>query len=222
MMKKTITKVISMMLVAVLLLCSCPVAFADDDFDFEEVLGEKDGYEYDKFDKTWTYAAYTSKKITDGCVVIAMVTGNEEYNPNPIGSGLYFGVTDKDLNNVVANAISVDFLIGEDVYSYKSLIEGAVVIGPKAQWLTEALVTADIEDIAIRVTTEDTHYDFDAIEYEWFDEFLDACRIFNEYFVKYYEGDETIAAFEESYPLTINGKTVENPYSADGSYIKQK
>ncbi len=218
---KAIIKTISLMLIIALSFGVFQSAYAIEDFDHAGILGDDDGYKYDRFSKSWTYICGAEMEIgKDNYIVIAMKTFSEDYGPNPEHTLLYvFRANTKGTIEPVP-VDSIDFLIGEDIYSFKTLLDndGAsyVVLGERAQWFTEAIVSTDIKNIAIRVTIKGVNYDYEASDYEDFVFFQQGCNLFNEYFVNYYKNDTTIQKYEKMTPLSINGKDVQYQYSANG------
>lgn len=218
---KEIIKTVSVMLIIALSFGIFQTAYAIEDFDHTGILGDNDGYEYDKFSKSWTYLCGADIEIgKDKYIVIAMKTFSEDYGPNPDETVFYaISANTKDTIKPVP-VDSIDFLIGEDIYSFKTLLDNDgvsyAVLGARAQWFTEAIASTSIKDIAIRVTIKGVNYDYDASDYEDFVFFQQGCNLFNEYFVKYYKNDTTIQQYEKKTPLSINGKDVQYQYSANG------
>ena len=209
-------KAISLVL-AVIFICSfAPCAFAEaKKFDYKSALGDRDGYSYDKFDKSWSYYGAYAEYFSDATVIIGIQTESNSGESNPALTTLYVKIIDKN-GDKLHDVESIDFLIGEDIYSYESMLPlgetSAVVLAEDGLLLIKAIKDSDSKDVAIRLGVKNkgnvTFDDLDSSEYK---ELKDFCRVYLKYDLWDYCADKDTANYYESlFPLTINGEPIEH------------
>ena len=209
-------RTISLILVVIFLCSFSPYSFADEkEFDFKSALGDRDGYEYDKFDKAWSYYGAYSKKFDDARIVVGIQTMSNSGESGPAFTTLYVKIMDTK-GDKLYDAESIDFLIGEDIYSYETMLqmdtESAVILAEDGQLLIKAIKKSDAADVAIRIGIKNkgsiTLDDLDSSEYNELKEF---CRVYIKYNLWDYHTDKDSSNLYESYfPLKINGELVEH------------
>lgn len=203
-MKKTLT----ILLAVVLLLSFIPTAFADD-FDFNAVLGSRNGYSYDKFTKTWKwYQAYV-EEYSDGNVVIGMDCTGENGSSNPVMTTIYAKVLDTN-GNTMRTVKSIAFLIGDDLYSYESLLErdssSTTLLGEQGQLLIKAIAECNSSNVAVKIRTDKGDLTFDLNSTELTNTLKEFCRVYTKYNIWDYYTDTSLSEnFEKAFPLSVNG-----------------
>ena len=212
-------KRITALLLCLVLLCGiAPLAFAADgesqDFDFKKILSKRDGYEYDKFEKQWSwYKAYV-REYSDAKVVIGMEAWGEDGGPNPDYMELYVKVLDEK-GKKLWTVESVEFLLNDDVYSYKSMFQGndssSVVLGEDGQLLMKAIAENDGSDVSAKITADDGRNITLNLSKDKFTKTLkEFCRVALKYdFYGYSVGQSYANMSESMFPLTINGEVPE-------------
>lgn len=213
-------KILSFALVFVILVGILPIANAAGTFDYQTVLGSRAGYEYDKFDKQWSYYRAASKTFSDAYVVLGMKVYGEEGGSNPEYTSLYVKILDTD-GNARETITGIDFLIGDDMYSFESMLQdetdSSVVLRNAGQCLIEAINNANIQDITVRINTKRYYYTYDASEFDDFSSTIkEFCRVFVKYNINtYYTDDDFYGMLESVWPLTLNGEVVDAPVSSE-------
>ena len=208
-------KVAAFILIVILIWSLAPYAFANTgEFDYQTILGGREGYQYDKFNKSWSYYRAYAKYYNDATVVIGLRTESESGQSNPSLTELYVKVVDKS-GNKLYDAESIDFLIGDDLYSYKSIVQldtsSVVIIAKNGLRLLEAIKNSNVSDVAIRIGVKNlgglTIDNLDSTEYNDLKEF---CKVYLQYNIWDYCVDKETANLYESYcPLTINGELLD-------------
>ena len=202
-------KVISMVMEFVRVFSFATTVFADE-FDYKTVLGSRSGYDYDKFDKHWSYYQAYVEHYNDGDVVIGISAWGVKGGSNLDDTELYVKVLDTN-GEPMWTVESIAFLVGEDLYSYSSMSEGStsstVFIGKNGQALIKALADCDPSDVAVKIESNKGSYltiDLDAAELtRTLKEF---CRVYSKYNMFDYSDDTTFLEYAElMYPLYING-----------------
>ena len=205
-------KVIALLLVLVLICSYAPFSFAEEkEFDYQSVLGGRDGYSYDKFDKYWSYYGAYAKYFSDATLIIGLQTMSDENESNPSMTLLYAKVIDKSGNSLY-DVDSIDFMIGDDIYSYEEMFPSGdtanAIIGQNGMLLLEAINKSNASDVTIRLGVEGkkmTLEDLDSSEYNELKEF---CRVYLKYNLWDYCDQEELNDLESYTPLKINGEYV--------------
>lgn len=120
-------RMVAVLAVVVMLVGMVGMAVAEEKkFDWT-IYEEAPGYEYDKFEKTWRVLAGYVKKYAESTLVFGItVVGNKENVRTPIT--LYGWWRDKDNKEGLQQITEVDILIGDNLFSCKTLL------GDKEQW----------------------------------------------------------------------------------------
>lgn len=212
-------KRITALLLCLVLLCGiAPLAFAADgegqDFDYKTILSKRDGYEYDKFEKKWSwYKAYV-REYSDAKVVIGMQAWGEDGGPNPNYMELYVKVLDEK-GKKLWTVESVEFLLDDDVYSYKSMLQGtdtsSAALGEDGQLLMKAIAANDGSDVSVKITADDGRNITLNLSKDKFTKTLkEFCRVALKYDFYGVSVGKSIASMSEAmFPLTINGEVPE-------------
>lgn len=212
-------KRITALFLCLVLLCGiAPLAFAADsegqDFDYQRILSKREGYEYDKFEKTWSwYKAYV-REYSDARVVIGMEAWGEDGGPNPDYMELYVKVLDEK-GKKLWTVESVDFLLNDDVYSYKSMLQGSdsssVVLGEKGALFMKAVAENDGSDVSVKITSDEGRSITLNLGKDKYTKTLkEFCRVALKYDLYGLSvGKDTAAMGEIMFPLTINGEIPE-------------
>lgn len=204
-------KMLSILLILTIMCSIAPFALATETFDYQTVLANRKGYEYDKFDKYWSYYQAMTREFADAYVILGLKVYGEDGGTNPEYTEMYVKILDKN-GNTLDTVESIDFLIGDDLYSYESMLEGetssSVVIGEKGVKLLEALEKTSTSDLTIRLNG---YLTFDGIEFDDFDGTIkEFCRVYNKYNIDEFIVDTEFSdRIESLFPLKINGKEVE-------------
>ncbi len=204
------------LLLCLVLLCGiAPLAFAADSdgqvFDYKKILSKREGYNYDKFEKTWSwYKAYT-REYSDATVVIGMEAWGEDGGPNPDYMEMYVKVLDEK-GNKLWTVESTEFLLNDDVYSYKSMLQGndtsSVALGENGVLLMKAIAENDGSDVSVKITADDGKSITLNLGKDKFVKTLkEFCRVALKYdFYGLSVGQDTANMSEVMFPLTINGE----------------
>ena len=219
------------LLLAIILVCGMlPAAFAEGSaeepaeesteeaaaFDYVKLMSKRDNYKYDKKNKSWSWNQSYVKKYYDANVTLLMKVQGEKDGPNPAYTKLYVKVLDKD-GNKKWTVESLDFLVGEDVYSYQAMDRSGdyscVLLGEQGQQLMAALAESDGENVSVRITAEDGNSKLIKLSQKSFTETLkEFCRVCQKYDIWGFSTDKDKAAeSEQAFPLTINAATAEEP-----------
>lgn len=201
-------KAISILLVIVMVLAFLPSAFAAD-FDYQKVLGSKSNYSYDKFNKSWKYYEAYVKNYSDGCIIIGMDVSSEDGGSNPIMTSIYAKILDNNGNNM-QTVTSLAFLIGDDLYSYDSLMEmdtsSTTLLGEQGQLLIKALAECDATKVAVKVGSNRGDITIDMDSSELTKTLKEFCSIYTKNNIWDYYTDKSLTeTLEAMYPLYING-----------------
>lgn len=205
-------RIISLLLVLVLIFTIIPCAFAEKKFDYKEVLGNRDGYSYDKFEKRWEYYRAYVEKYSDARVVIGIKAWGEDGGSNLDYTEMYVKVMDtngKQLHEVE----SIDFLIGDDMYSYESMWQGdncsSVVLGEQGLLFIKAMAECEPEDVTIRIGLDSGSLTIDPKNSELKDTLRKFCRVYVKNNIwDYCVNTDFCEMMEMIYPLSINGELV--------------
>ncbi|MBR4549775.1 MAG: hypothetical protein IKO83_07665 [Oscillospiraceae bacterium] len=204
-------RVLSAILILVIVSSLSVSCFADGKkFDYKGILGELKGYEYNKFDKYWSYYKAYVEKYSDANVVIGMEAWGVDGGSNLDYTQLYIKILNKS-GDVMYIPESIDFLIGDDMYSYEELIKGTdsgyVYLGEQGNILIKALANCDPKEVAIRIGwgTGSINIDPDA------DDLKSTLRKFCRTYTKnniwdYCDDPDWVNEWEEYFPLTVNGE----------------
>lgn len=212
-------KVLAFLLAALLILGMLPAAFAEAEskdpaekaaeFDYVKYMSKRDNYKYDKKNKVWSWSESYVKKYYDADVTIMMRVRSEEGGPNPAYSKLYVKVLDKN-SKAFWNVESIDFMIGEAVYSYPAMSQSettsSIVLGEQGQLLMQALADDEGEDVRVRITSTEGQSKLIRLSQEKYAKSLkEFCRVCLKYDVWGYTADKEAALESEStYPLTVS------------------
>lgn len=207
-MKRTIS-----LILAVILICfAVPCTFADsNEFDYQSVLGGRDGYEYDKFDKSWSYYRAYAKRFSDAAIVVGLRVESESGQKAPSLTSLYVKIMNNN-GSKLYDVTSIDFLIGDDLYSYESMLamdtSSSVIIAQNGLLLFQAIRDSNASDVAIRIGTKErgnfTLDNLDTVEWNYLKEF---CQVYLECNIwDYFVDKDTPTLYESYFPLTINGE----------------
>ena len=183
-------------------------SFADktevpEKFDYS-VFEDLAGYEYDKFEDTWLYFRAYLKKYSDANVIIGIqIEGDEDgiaYAPD-----LYVRVTSPTSSEPLYAVKSIDFLIDDTKYSYKTMwdsgAESMVILGQRGKLLVEAL--SQCENVSVKLTFEYSSISFDLEQEELESTIKAISQQLISHHVWDYIDDSTVVLFEDMYPLTI-------------------
>lgn len=204
-------RLISILLVFVLLISIVPCAFAaGKKFDYRTVLGSRYGYGYDTTNEFWYFYRFYAKTYTDALLIIQMGVYGEDGGSNPDYADLRAAVYDNN-GDVLSPVTSIEFEIGEDVYSYETMCSGRedsyVVLGTKGEKLIQAIADCNASNVSLRVETEDQVYRFEADRSKFTDTLKEFCRIYTKYEIGSYVRDRSFSdGMETEYPLMINGE----------------
>lgn len=152
-------KIFALILVAIMLF-SIGSAFADgEQFDPSFFTG-KSGYEYDKFNKSWSYYKAYSKQYSDACVVIGI---NCMGDTDGVESHFYCWIRDAQNRTVLDSVNEIWVMVGNDVYHMSYVYEGQTdstfMLGPNAKEMIKAMSTAS--SVIIRLGFKRGHLDFE-------------------------------------------------------------
>lgn len=205
----------------ILICCVVPCAFADsNEFDYQSVLGGREGYEYDKFDKSWSYYRAYAKYFSDAAIVVGLRVESASGQKAPSLTSLYVKIMNKD-GSKLYEATSLDFLIGEDLYSFESMLVmesgSSVVIAQNGLLLLEAIKDSNASDVAIRIGTKErgsfTLDNLDSTEWNYLKEF---CQVYlKSHIWDYFVDKDTPILYESYFPLTINGEPANYESTSD-------
>lgn len=201
-------KIVAVLVAVILVLSFIPSAFADD-FDYNSVLGSRNGYSYDKFTKTWKwYQAYV-EEYRDGNVVIGMDCTGENGSSNPTLTTIYAKVLDNNGDNM-RTVKSIAFLIGDDLYSYDSLLNtdfsSTTILGAQGQLLIKAIAECNASDVAVKIGTDKGDLTIEFNSTELTNTLKEFCRVYTKYNIWDYYTDRSLSEdFEKAFPLSVNG-----------------
>ena len=208
-------RMIALLLCFVTILAIAPMSFAanQDEFDYKKVLSKRSGYSYDKFDKYWTWYKAYSREYSDATVVVGLQAYGESGGSNPEYMTLYAKVMNKKGNKMMTVS-ALDFVLDDDVYSYKAMQEGdnssSVMLGENGQLFLQALADCEGTDAAVKITMNDGRSISLGMSKEKFTKTLkEFARVATKYdFWGYTSAEWQLTAdyYESLYPLTINGK----------------
>lgn len=176
---------------------------AQERFDFTVFEG-LDGYQYDKFEDTWSFFGAYLEEYSDARVIIGIqVSGNDE--GISFAPYLYTRITGPTSSEPLYTVKAIDLIIDDTKYSYKKMLEGksdsSVLLGNEGKQLVEAL--ADCESIAVKLTLEYNSITIDLDQKEVEKTLKAVCSELLKYDVWSYIDEETVALLEGVYPLTI-------------------
>ncbi len=212
--KNVMKRVISLILLLALFLSVSYCAFADGkEFDYESILGNRNGFRYDRFDKSWTYFGAYAEYYEDATVIIGFQAESYSGESGPAFPMLFVRILDIK-GNKLDDVESIDILVGEDIYSYESMqvMEkgSAVVIADDGMLLLNAINNSHSSDAAFRLGVKGKGYlTIDNLDHSEYSDLREFCRVFLKYNIWDYCTDKDTANLSESrYPLTINGEPV--------------
>jgi len=170
-----------------------------------------DGYSYDKFDRKWKWSDAYVKEYTDAVVGIGIQTISAEGGDYIQETDLFIRFLDAQTSEVFSPVQSIDFLIDDDVYSYKKMSVGSsssmVALGENGMLLIEALAYCDPNNVEVRIGTKDKSYEIDINPTDFTWSLKDYCRTYLKLnLVDYFDDPAEMAGWEELFPLTVNGK----------------
>lgn len=147
-------------ILALFLLFSFSISFAEEDqFDSSFFKG-KSGYEYDKFDKSWSYFKAFSKQYRDAYVVIGLNCSEEN---NEYLSNFYCWIRDAQNRTVLDSVNEIWIMVGDDIYHMGYVYEGetssSFFMGPNAKEMIKAMSLAS--SVTIRLGIERGNMDFE-------------------------------------------------------------
>ncbi len=181
-------------------------------FDYNALLADIDGYSYDKFDRKWKWSKAYVKEYSDAVVGIGIQTLSVEGGDSVQETDLFVKVLDKETSEIYEEIQSIDFLIDDDIYSFKKLNVGTnsslAPLGENGKLLIEAIAFCNPKDVEVRISSKDNSYEIaiDPVDFTW--SLKDYCRTYLKLNIAEFFNDPTqMAAWEKMFPLTINGET---------------
>ena len=180
-------------------------------FDHAGLLSNLEGYSYDKFDRNWKwYQAYV-KNYTDATLIVGMQVLSSDNAEHINEADFYIRFLDASQSAIYEPVTSVDFIIDDDVYSYKTMCVlsdcSMVTLAKNGNLFIEALAFCNPETVEMRIGTNSSSYtvDIDPTDFMW--TLKDMCRTYLELHMWDFVSDKAdMNALEEHYPLTINGQ----------------
>lgn len=208
-------RIISLLLVTIFLLSLAPYSFAaSNEFDFKSVLGNRDGYEYDKFDKFWSFYKAYIESYSDAYVVIGMKAWGVDGGSALDYTELYVKILDRN-GDTLHIPEAIDFLIGDDLYSYEEMLEGssssAVSLSQDGLLLIQALADCDPSDVSVKIWWDGSYITIDLDSSQLKSTLVEFCRVYTKYNIwDYCDDPDTNNMYESLYPLSINGEYIEH------------
>lgn len=180
-------------------------------FDHAELLGNQDGYSFDKFDRKWKWSRAYVKEYTDAVVGVGIQVISADGGDHIQETDLFIRFLDAKTSEVFEPVTSVDFIIDEDVYSYKKMSVGnsssMVSFGENGNLFIEAVAFCNPENVEMRIGTSNNSYEVDINPADFMWTLKDMCRTYLELHMWDYCSDKAqIAEYEKMFPLTINGQ----------------
>lgn len=122
-------------------------------------------YEYDKFDKCWTYYEFYEKDYSDAEIIIGMNIGGYPEGKSQVNTPmLYVKVTDKK-ENPLYTVKKIDLLIDDVKYSYDKMLEtssqSTVFLGNQGKELVEAIANSNSVSVKLTLEHSDVKFDLD-------------------------------------------------------------
>lgn len=186
-------KAISVLMILVLCLTCTPFAMAEEpaeekvsnikpepigEFDYT-VLQNFNGYNYDKFEKQWSYYAGYDKEYSDADILIAIKLFGEHGGNNLEEVDLYAKVIDKQGNNI-KTVQSLSFLIDDTMYSINKMptpdgtMAGCTFLYDSGYELVKAL--ADGKEVSIKLSYYDGGSTILDLTYSDFADMQELCK----------------------------------------------
>ncbi len=202
-------KAISLILVFVLVFSITPFAYAEKKFDYQTVLGSREGYEYSRSDQSWTYYRAYVYTYADAIVIVGMETYGEQGGSNPEITELYCRIQANN-GDKLATVTAVEFDIDGDLYAYNTMYEGSwsssVPLGKKGEVLMQALRDCDYHKLGIRLSADNGYtYNIEITPSRFKNTLMEFCRIYLKYDIGSYMTSD-LTEMEDYYALEINGK----------------
>ena len=196
------------LLLALSLLVNCFVVMAEAAKEEKPIFDGTvfkglDGYEYDKFEDTWSYYQAFVKKYSDGRLIIGINIFGDE-NGISYAPSLYIKLLDNS-GNPISTIKSVDFLIDDTKFSYKSMLEdddsSSVLLGQEGKQIIDAFAKCESVSVKITMSRGDLKADLDQTEVNKTLKKIAKELLKNN--VWDYITDPFVNTFESFYPLTI-------------------
>ncbi|MBR1584650.1 MAG: hypothetical protein IJ662_03835 [Clostridia bacterium] len=167
------------------------------------VLKNLNGYEYDKFDKTWTYYQVYDQKYSDANVYIGIqMEGDKDgisYAPM-----LYVKIVDPFTGKPLHTVKALDILIDDTVYSYKKMLEGdtssSVLLGRDGRNLVKAIANSK-SNIDVKITLDYYSLTLEMTHKKLTENLIAISKKLIHFKVWDYLNYDTVDFFEALYPL---------------------
>ena len=180
----------------------------DGQFDYS-VLENLKGYDYDKFDKSWSYYAAYDRVFSDADVIIGIKLFGEDGGNNLEEVDLYTKVVDKQ-GNKLETVETMAFLIDDTLYSYENMpleegtMAGSVILYNSGYELIKALAEANTVSVKLNFySNQSMTIDLEPAQFESTLKAL--CQNVVKYNIwDYYIPNPMLASIESLWGLTIS------------------
>ncbi len=204
-------KAISIILVFVLMFSVVPFASAETKFDYQSVLGSREGYEYNRQSQSWSYYRAYVYTYADAIVIVGMEVYSDEGESNPGITDLYCRIQANN-GEKLADVTSIEFNIDGDLYAYNTMYQGSwsssVPLGEKGEILMEALRDCDYHKLGIKLSADNGYsYNIEITPSRFKNTLMEFCRIYLKYNIGSYLTND-LSELEDYYALEINGKKI--------------
>lgn len=178
------------------------------EFNYSVLQGLK-GYDYDKFDKCWSYYAAYDEVFNDADVIIGIKLFGEDGGNNLEEADLYTKIIDKK-GQPLKTVISMDYLIDDVLYSYKKMpgetgtMAGSVILYDTGYELVKAF--ADAKSVSVKLSfSEGGYINIDLNQYQFSQTLQELCKnVVNHNIWDYYIPNPMLAIVENTMNLTIS------------------
>lgn len=222
-MKKALFSALAILMAFILCVSFSVFAYAENDKQEERVsnihdepIGEFDysvlqnlsGYEYDKFDKYWSYQDAYDEAYSDADIIIGIALFGENGGNNLEEAKLYTKVIDKKGEKLMT-VKSMDFLIDDVLYSYHDMptedgtMAGSVVLYDTGYELVKAF--AEAKEVSVKLSFYgDKSISFDMDQTQFSQTLQEVCKNIIKYNIwDYYISNWLIGSLESTWDLTI-------------------
>ena len=204
-------KAISIILALVLMFSVVPYASAETKFDYQSVLGSREGYEYSRQSQSWSYYRAYVYTYADAIVIVGMEVYSDEGESNPGITDLYCRIQANN-GEKLADVTSIEFNIDGDLYAYDTMYQGSwsssVPLGEKGEILMAALRDCDYHKLGIKLSADNGYsYNIEITPSRFKNTLMEFCRIYLKYNIGSYLTND-LSELEDYYALEINGKKI--------------
>lgn len=191
---------LSILLAMALLLANS--AFAETTGFDHKVLSELDGYEYDKFEKTWSYYGAYLKEYTDATVVIGIRAFGDASGVDQIQ--IYAWIRDEYNKEVYSDVSQLMILADDQLITCEMSVgenQSATIIGPASKDVLR--IIGEAQELAFKLTFKTGSVTLEPSAEDVAELVSAAKNVYKYNLVDFISDLESVELIEALYPITI-------------------